>query len=344
LPYTCGLKSNGAAEVLTRAPCALRKVSVETSQTAGPAVDTAHLTTLIKRISKDVEKQFEEDQYEQLQTFLRTKRDIVLDKYRQTSKVAPSQARGRAASPSVSIKPQVKRPKVSRAVPISGMMASMPGSSLCIPIASSFWTDDAEELSFVPHIDETVDEAEIAQLLSDHDTSRRENLLRYGAECEQERRNQTIDETLRRVLESVADTSSNIPTECILSIVAKVTNESIDRIRARYEVITESEQVADNTQMESEDVDKTLDTKFLMAMDSYRQLWCRRCYTYDCNLHGLRDKQSPNVQLEQAMRKEASNFWQNSGNKGPKSNISTLPPNIDKLSEFQQSCARRCYL
>lgn len=322
-------------------------VSVETRQDASPQATTAQLTKLVKRISKKVEKEFEEEQYDQLQAFLHSKRDNVLNKFRQPASFAPVPAQAprqqinEVASPS---KHPSKRPKT--ALSISGMMKPVPESSLCVPVASSVWTEDSEELSFVPHIDEAEDDAAdaaVSRLLSDHDTSRREELIMHGAECEQDRRNQTIDETLRRVFEATDDSYNDLSTDFILSIVAKVIGEEVDRIQARYDVLTTADEpLTDEANTEPGDSDESLDTKFQTAMDSYRNLWCRRCYTYDCNLHGLQDKQSPNIQLEQAVRKEASSFWHNSrGKRRAKTDRVPSLPQIAELSDFQKSLCKQ---
>jgi len=324
-------------------------MSIDTRQEARQHASKAQLTKIVKRISKKVEKEIEECEYEQLQAYLHSKRDNVLDKFRKPAYVAPAPARAQpqqmnnAASPSPS-KPATKRPKT--ALSISGMTAPVPGSSFCVPIASSFWTEDSGELSFVPHIDETEDDAAdaaVAELLSDHDISRREYLVENGAECEQDKRNQTIDETLRRVFEATDDNYSDLSTDFILSVVAKVIGENVDRIQARYDVLTmTTDQLTDEANAEPGDVDESLDTKFQTAMDSFRSLWCRRCYTYDCNLHGLRDKQNPMIQLKQAVRKEAGGFWHNSDKKR-RSKIDKSPvlPQITELSEFQQSLCKQ---
>ncbi len=51
------------------------------------------------------------------------------------------------------------------------------------------------------------------------------------------------------------------------------------------------------------------DTQYEEAMSSFRDLFCRRCLIFDCNLHGLQDDYPPEIQLELAIRLENSGYW-----------------------------------
>ena len=53
---------------------------------------------------------------------------------------------------------------------------------------------------------------------------------------------------------------------------------------------------------------KKLDN-YLDAMDTYRPLFCRRCFIYDCNMHGNLSKPSLELQGEIAVQKEREGFW-----------------------------------
>jgi hypothetical protein len=44
-------------------------------------------------------------------------------------------------------------------------------------------------------------------------------------------------------------------------------------------------------------------------MSSFRDLFCRRCLTYDCNIHGLSDDFCPTDQAQLAIQKELGGFW-----------------------------------
>jgi len=50
---------------------------------------------------------------------------------------------------------------------------------------------------------------------------------------------------------------------------------------------------------------------YLDAMDTYRPLFCRRCFVYDCNMHSNLTKPSLLLQGEMALQKERDGFWNN---------------------------------
>ena len=50
-------------------------------------------------------------------------------------------------------------------------------------------------------------------------------------------------------------------------------------------------------------------TQYEEVMSSFRDLFCRRCLIFDCNLHGLQDDYPPDIQVELAIRLENSGYW-----------------------------------
>ena len=48
---------------------------------------------------------------------------------------------------------------------------------------------------------------------------------------------------------------------------------------------------------------------YAQLMDSYRSLFCRRCFIYDCALHGNHSKADPELQGELAVEREKEGFW-----------------------------------
>jgi len=54
----------------------------------------------------------------------------------------------------------------------------------------------------------------------------------------------------------------------------------------------------------------SLATSYEEVMDSYRNLFCRRCFIYDCNVHGNIPKPSIEVQGELAVQREKEGFWE----------------------------------
>ena len=55
--------------------------------------------------------------------------------------------------------------------------------------------------------------------------------------------------------------------------------------------------------------DTSVAVPYECIMDSYRDLFCRRCFTYDCNLHGNLPKANLHLLGELAVQKEVDGYW-----------------------------------
>ncbi len=90
----------------------------------------------------------------------------------------------------------------------------------------------------------------------------------------------------------------------------------------------------------SEFVSDTSNVLYTDVMDSYRNLFCRRCFVYDCNIHGNLVQPNLNIQTFLALKKEKEGSWQSldplkgrndlpasSPSPPPSSNTSNVPIN-----------------
>jgi SET domain len=214
----------------------------------------------------------------------------------------------------------------------------LPTYEFCVPINSSFLVPDEPELAFVPLIEKRGDEPlSRHSVLSMHRTSYRERLIEYGAECQQEQVNRKLDAVFRRLftLQSGDDDQKAghvripPPDHRVWARIANGSREPRLRVMDRFRewltthvAIAESEEVGSNEEMGMAEVErsstqenntndpKTLDALYEKDSDSFRKLWCRQCYIYDCNLHGLANKPSVAVQTLLAKLKERDGFWQ----------------------------------
>ncbi len=74
----------------------------------------------------------------------------------------------------------------------------------------------------------------------------------------------------------------------------------------------------------SEFVSDTSNIQYTDVMDSYRNLFCRRCFVYDCNIHGNLVQPNLNIQTFLALRKEKEGQVLDSLK--TRSELSSLPP------------------
>jgi SET domain len=230
----------------------------------------------------------------------------------------------------------------------------LPKYEFCVPITSSFLVPDEPELAFVPLIAKRGDEPlSRNSVLSMHQTSYRERLIEYGAECQQEQVNRRLDAIFCRLFSIRSDDHQGDvrippPDHKVWGRIANGTCEPRSRVLDRFRdwltthvalPVVESEdddeeeeegesspdlrlaEVERESTEESHDP-KTLDALYEKEMDSYRKLWCRQCYIYDCNLHGLANKPSVAVQIQVAKLKERDGFW-----KEPLDGTLTVYPN-----------------
>lgn len=353
---TVVVKDHGAI-ILTDMPCRLTDIAYEESESSMleedlyegittiadrmellstvkrqvPIADHMVLESTVKRVYEAVEKEREAAEYQQLQEFLCTKRDKVVEEWRAKelikkrsvcSVLAPRQPHLDSAGISPSSTGSArKRPKFSVryhrtksvvasvcSIPISA--SPLPTHATYVPVRRSHWADDSKELAFVPGLGD--DAGDIGELLSMHDTTHRENLIAYGAECQQEQMNDKIDKVLRRVLVEMTAASSgdrgapiSPSAQDVVDKVANIMGESIERIQSRYENLSTKqgnrETEGTETWISSGD---NLDDRFRKVVDSCRELWCRRCHIYDCDLHGSREKPSFAAQLVHGLRAE----------------------------------------
>jgi SET domain len=198
----------------------------------------------------------------------------------------------------------------------------LPSYAFCLPITEPYKVEDQPELAFVPILEKHDDEQlNRRTILSMHSTSYREDLVRYGAECQQEKTKMVMDMFFQRLFFCEEVGHARIPplNHCIWEMIAKVTMQPLSRIQHRLKDWV-SASVANIDIPQTYDVDlyehsnskkrNELDVQYEKATDDFRKLWCRQCYIYDCNLHGLSHKPSVCVQTVLAKEKEKDGSWQ----------------------------------
>jgi hypothetical protein len=202
----------------------------------------------------------------------------------------------------------------------------------CVPISKSFCVEDSKQMTYLPYLGEHVSEDNLAQIIehSDLDQSRREEQVKFGAEYEEERLNITIDQVLTLAIEKsgldVLEQQFPLKKKDILQSLQNLPANELNAATSHWDKgLTYSEKRQEWARRIQDRLEKLIDKHheregkenstdhshlhFLDTMDSYRKLWCRRCYVYDCNLHAVHDKMSHDAQQKLALRKEHNGHW-----------------------------------
>ena len=105
--------------------------------------------------------------------------------------------------------------------------------------------------------------------------------------------------------------------------LSDVMDLDVDRINERYKLLgkrgsavaaagaeDDDDSIDEKKQGAAQNSEPSVATSYEEVMDSYRNLFCRRCFIYDCNVHGNISKPSIELQGELAVQREKEGFWE----------------------------------
>lgn len=225
----------------------------------------------------------------------------------------------------------------------------LPKSRTAILQNYSYMVDDDPEIKFTPNLDdddEVTQEEVIAELVELGAT------VPYSHNFGQPHKEKQflIDATLyrNRLDEKKALPQQPDKREEYYAYIAKLTKVDKSSVRERHQHHIHILQCETNKSKNNSDTPKAV--SYDNIIDTYRDLFCRRCFTYDCNVHGNLPKANLNLLGELAVQKEQEKKWAEiDGNNLPTKTISSnqepkLNCESDDLSQVQQSICERLYL
>ena len=215
----------------------------------------------------------------------------------------------------------------------------LPKSRTAILQNYSYMVDDEPEMKFTHNFDDDDEETqeEVMKELIELGAKAR----RYKFGLPHNENEFLIDATLNRLEGERALPRHIFESENYYARIAKLMQVDESNIRERHRLLLKQRsKIANKCKKVSESSDTaTYDS----AIDSYRELFCRRCFTYDCNIHGNLPK--PNLDLlgELATQKEKDGKWKEID--GDRTITSTKDDcKNDDLSQIQQAICERLYI
>lgn len=229
-----------------------------------------------------------------------------------------------------------------QAFPLRNFGPKIPRHSSTIYLRRNFFCEDDQTIPSIPYLGDNDVDYEAAMELLDKDL--RERILEFGASYNQFRSMEIVDKVLHKIYAGL----KHIP-EGSKKALAEGTKIKLSTIEERckllffenheefppLETYNESDEnigSADNDKPTTDrralaskvataanekaclfNSETTDELPYESLADSFRSLFCRRCFTYDCNIHGNLDKPDTNIMAELALLKENSGGWKQVG-------------------------------
>ncbi len=232
---------------------------------------------------------------------------------------------------------------------IESIQPPLPKSRTAVLQNFSYMVDDEPEMKFTHNLNDN-DEGTHQEVT--------EELVELGAKVRtysfgqpHKEKQFLIDATLKRLDENNALPQQIDKRERYYTDIAKVSRVDERSVRERHQLHIQQDKTID-TECNTNAV-KSEAVTYDNVIDTYRELFCRRCFTYDCNIHGNLPKPNLNLLGELALKKEKEGKWAEiDGHTTTFDQITTNRSNpastsnceSDKLSQAQQSICARLYL
>jgi len=229
----------------------------------------------------------------------------------------------------------------------------LPPHSVHRAISKSFFVEDERELSFVPYLG---DDRDTRDLLHGFDLDKRLEQVEQGPDFLRQEAADIVDQVLtaccdlqwngKGVWSSVA--SAKVAVGAIADLCEVTERQVLDQYQElldKYKKATAKNEAT--PPLYCLPVTEDNDESYLEAADSYRAMWCRRCFVFCCNLHGLSNKPSLQFQLERVKELESDAKKEASAGDEDEKDFKISDDafaEVKELSQFQKLMCKRIFL
>ena len=219
-----------------------------------------------------------------------------------------------------------------------------------------------EDPIFIPYLGDDDKMIDYTSILSEQEMAIRKKATEEGPMMERDETNAILDQVLLEssIIQGIQVWKQTETTNYVLSALAQCACLSSARIQERYQVTIvplfslQNERTNTTTNspihpleatvcgecVHKEGID-TWDADYLEDMDSFRALFCRKCFTYSCSVHCVESKPSLQLQHTVLLATDVSNQFPSL--ETDTADTESCFDHVKELSNFQKKLCKRAF-